>query len=143
MTILRQHTDEVVVSRAGERLQVVKPVPVDDGRGWEVRLPPIEKAGVYRIVPTALEGEGPAPAYVAVNVDTLESDLARIDRDFLQSSFPGDTVRWVDDPEGENVTAPDGGGGSLWWPFLLAAVLLLLAETALSQIIGSRRGGGA
>ena len=143
MTILRQHTDDVIVSRSGERLQVIKPVPVDDGRGWEVRLPPLERAGIYRIVPTVLEGEVPDPAYVAVNVDTRESDLARIDRDFLQSSFAGDTVRWVDDPEGETATGPEGGSGSLWWPFLLVAAILLLAETAFSQIIGSRRGGGA
>lgn len=135
--VLRSFVESVTVSREGKPLEEVKPAPREDKRGYELELTDLDRAGIYELSLTA-ESRHPGPLFVAVNPDPRESDLNRVDADFLRASFPGSGLQVVADLE----QAGEGDGGrrreDVWWWVLAACVGVMAAETALSQIFGSR-----
>ena len=139
--LLRSFVQEVVISRDGEQLSVVKPLAVEDERGYEITPGNLDTAGTYRLdLQRTGEAElkDPNPIHIAVNVDAEESDLSRVDEDYIVASFPGEGVRFLDGIEGvEEATASDRSSRSWWW-FLLFGAAVLAIETALSQIFGMR-----
>ena len=66
-------------------------------------LPDLDRAGIYRLDLAKAAGTDAErktqreTVYVAVNVDTGESDLTRINEDFLFASFPGAGIRYIQD----------------------------------------------
>lgn len=104
------------------------------------------RAGVYRLDlqgRTASDSRDPSPIHLAVNVDTTESNLTRVDRAWLTNQYGQTGLRIVDDvsenEDGEGLT----DDRSTWWWLLMLAGLLFAAETVLSQIFGSRQQGAA
>lgn len=139
--ILKSFVREVVVSHDGEQLSVIKPLALEGDRGYELKTSSMDKAGIYRLDlqrRSGEESEGPNPIHVAVNVDPVEADLARVDEPYITASFPGEGVNVVSGVEdAEEAAAANRDGRAWWWALLLGAAVLAL-ETALSQIFGLR-----
>ncbi len=111
---------------AGDRLALAGEgrllVPLDQAGFWEVR--PVEREGRRTVL--------------AVNVDTAEGDLARVDLEEARLQWtaggPSETAT-----ESAERSAADPGRQKLWWLVLLTGLLALAAESLLSN----RRPGGA
>ena len=139
--VLKSFVREVILARDGEQLSVVTPLSLGEDRGYELKTPPLEKAGVYRLdLQRGGEEElrDPNPIHVVANVDPGEGDLSRVDESYINASFPGEGVRYVTDVEGmDEAVAAQRSGRAWWWALLLGAMILAI-ETALSQIFGLR-----
>jgi hypothetical protein len=132
---------EVLLSRDGEQLQVLTPLAVEGGDGYEIRTQELARSGVYRLDLGGQDEHGrrdPSPIHIAVNVDTVESDLSRLSEAEARTLFAGEDVSFVNDVEAE---APRAGGdrdGRAWFWVLLAALLVLLLESLLALLFGRR-----
>ena len=103
-------------------------------RTEERALLPLEEQGFYDIRRAGTAG-GASSSSVAVNLDTAESDLSRLDPEELVASV---TFREPGAPgsggaeEGGSREAQEGRQG-YWWFLLSGALLLLASETLLSN----------
>jgi hypothetical protein len=97
-------------------------------------LLPLEEQGFYDIR-RAGTGAGASSSSVAVNLDTAESDLSRLDPEELVASV---TFRETGAPGSGGAVAGDSreaqeGRQGYWWFLLSGALLLLASETLLSN----------
>jgi hypothetical protein len=103
-------------------------------RTEERALLPLEEQGFYDIR-RAGTGGGASSSSVAVNLDTAESDLSRLDPEELVASV---TFRETGAPGSGGAEASDSreaqeGRQGYWWFLLSGALLLLASETFLSN----------
>jgi hypothetical protein len=136
---------EIAVSRGGRQVQSLRPIPIEGRETTEVRLDTLDRAGFYKLdyLEPGDSGRAPEPPTVlAVNVDTAESDLARMTPTALAAAFPPETVRVADTADAGEATA-DGDSDRLWWWTLWIVLATLVAETLLAQLFGRGRRGGA
>ncbi len=111
-------------------------------RRYEIRTDTLDRAGTWRLeFPPSDDGKVTPPIRLAVNVDPLESDLARLTPDAMVSRFPAGTLRVVEDPSAKASAANSESDGRLWWWCLIGAFVLFLAESFVGQWIGKSRGG--
>ena len=75
-----------------------------------------------------------SPAYYAVNVDTRESQLDRLDSELLPSQFH----RTIQAAETSAASSTSSNGRPLFRWFLGAVFVLLLLESALAWYFGNR-----
>jgi Aerotolerance regulator N-terminal/von Willebrand factor type A domain/Beta-galactosidase trimerisation domain/CARDB len=145
---LERFVQDIVLERGGKQLEVIKPVTRPGGAGFEVRIDEpskLGKAGVYRLVYVDAPDSAEKPlrsTYVAVNVDTRESDLTRVKPEALSGLFTADQLRVVEtvDAETGGRAAPDENS---WWWLTLLVLMALVGESALAQLFGRQgRGGG-
>lgn len=142
---LRTFVQEVILSRDGEQREVLRPLSLGEELGSELRTSALDRAGVYRL---DLSGQAdsqkkePTPIFVAVNVDTAESDLSRVGEEWIMATFPGEIVNWLSELGDSARSDGPADQGRTWWWVLLIALVCLLLETALSQIFGLRSRGG-
>jgi hypothetical protein len=96
-------------------------------------LLPLEEQGFYDIR-RAGTGGGASSSSVAVNLDTTESDLSRLDPEELVASvtFRETGVAGSGAEPGDSREAQEGRQG-YWWFLLAGALLLLASETLLSN----------
>jgi len=106
-------------------------------RTEERALLPLEEQGFYDIR-RAGTGGAASSSSVAVNLDTAESDLSRLDPEELVASVtfrgtgaPGSGGPGIEGP-GDSREAQEGRQG-YWWFLLSGALLLLASETLLSN----------
>jgi hypothetical protein len=139
---------------AGARQVVVEPPEQTGGRTEEPVADPDEPfvwtdtthAGFYRLTVkgVATAGASSLPTeethYAAVNIDTVESDLRRFDRDRLRNLYQGARLHLTDDPEEilPRAVASDDKG-ELSRGLLTAVVVMLFVELLLAWRFGSRR----
>jgi len=100
-------------------------------------LPATTQQGQHRLVLTR-RGGGQYVVLAAANLDPAESDLERIDAEWLKSQWSGDQVQLA---SGEQ-DLPLGGGQEqeeLWPLILLILVGVLLTEQLLAWLFGRRR----
>jgi hypothetical protein len=141
---LDRFVQEVVVERAGKQIEVIKPTPRAGGAGFELKVDGLNRASTYRLTyvePPESTEKPLRPTFVAVNVDPLESDLARIKPDTLAGMFTSDQLRVlesVDADRGER-TDPDENA---WWWIMVIVLIVLVSETALAQLFGRAGRGG-
>jgi len=139
--VLKSFVREVVLGHDGEQLSVMTPMSLGDDRGYELKTPPLDKSGTYRLdlqSGSVEELEDPNPIHVVANVDAMEGDLTRVDEGYINASFPGEGVLFVTDFEGlDEAVAAQRDGRAWWWALLLGAAVLAV-ETALSQVFGVR-----
>lgn len=113
-------------------------------RRFELRTESLDRAGTWRIeFPPSDDGKTPTPIRLAVNVDPVESDLARTTPEVLAARFPAGSIKVLDDPAAKEGGADADSEGRLWWWGLVAALGLFLLETWVGQWIGKSRGGAA
>lgn len=139
--VLKSFVREAVLQHDGEQLSVITPLALPENRGYEMKTPPLTKAGTYRL--DLQRGgeeklEDPNPIHVAANVDPTEGDLTRVDEGYINASFPGEGVRYITDLEGQEESVASQRDGRAWWWALLLGAAVLAIETALSQIFGLR-----
>ncbi len=141
---LRSFAKEVALSRDGEQIQVLTPLAIEGTSQYEVRTQLLERSGVYRLDLSGVEASGRrelTPIHVAVNVDTSESDLARLSPAEVAALFVGDHIKILTNLEETATSTALGREGRSWWWLLALAMGLLLLETALSQLFGLRTKG--
>lgn len=141
--LLRSFASEVVMSRDGRQIEVLTPLALEGEQGRELKSGILDRSGVYRFdlkIPGNAAPDDPNPIFVSVNLDPVESDLARVDESFIRSAFPSDSVRVVEGTEDSAEGHEGRRKGRGWWWALLAAGICLALETALSQIFGVRAG---
>jgi hypothetical protein len=116
--------DLVVSSPSGVKTIVPK--------SQEKALLPLEEQGFYEVRQV---GGGPGSVVsLAVNLDTTESDLARLDPEELVASVMLREMGLASAPTPEGDTPDDQEGRqSHWWFLLVGAFVLLLSETLLSN----------
>jgi hypothetical protein len=127
-------SDAVAASERSRELVVSSPSGVKTivPKTQEKALLPLEEQGFYEVRQV---GGGPSSSVsLAVNLDTTESDLARLDPEELVASV---TLREMGVasaavPGGDTPDAQEGRQ-SHWWFLLVGAFVLLLSETLLSN----------
>ncbi len=100
----------------------------------ERALLPLEEQGFYD-VRRAGAGASPSSSSVAVNLDTVESDLSRLDPEELVASvtFRETGVAGSGGDSAEDSREAQEGRQGYWWFLLAGALLLLASETLLSN----------
>jgi hypothetical protein len=101
----------------------------------EKALLELSEQGFYEVRRVGGSGGGARSASLAVNLDTTESDLSRLDPEELVAAV---TFR---DATAEGASSPSVGGSreeqegrqDFWWYLLLGAFLLFATETVLSN----------
>jgi hypothetical protein len=137
---------EVIVSRGGRQVQVVRPIAVKGGETFELRLDELDRAGVYRLdyVEPGDSGRAPEPpTTLAVNVDPAESDLARISPTELAAAFPTDALRVAESLDAGESATEGASNDEMWWWVLWAVLAVMVAETVLAQLFGRGRKAAA
>lgn len=113
----------------------VKPIVDDAGARWS--FADTFASGIYRV-----DGIAPATVTFALNVDTAESDLPRVDEAGLRKDI------WPDVPfaflaEGQSADAAHSvsrvRGAAFHVPLLVAALGLMFAESTLAWYFGARQ----
>lgn len=101
-------------------------------RSQEKALLPLEEQGFYEVRQV---GGGPSGAVsLAVNLDTTESDLARLDPEELVASVTLREMGLASAPSpGEDTPDAQEGRQGHWWFLLVGAFALLASETILSN----------
>jgi hypothetical protein len=144
---LERFVQDIVLERSGKQLEVIKPTPRAGNAGFEVRIDEpakLGKAGVYRLVyvDAPETAEKPLrPTFIAVNVDTRESDLTRIRPEAVSGLFTADQLRVLESVDAESGAraAPDENA---WWWIALLVLIVLVGESALAQLFGRQGRGG-
>jgi Aerotolerance regulator N-terminal/von Willebrand factor type A domain len=144
---LERFVQDVVLERGGKQIEVIRPTARAEGAGFELRIDEaakLGKAGVYRLVyldPPESAEKPLRPTYIAVNVDTRESDLTRIKPEALSGLFTSDQLRVLESVDAESGTraAPDENA---WWWIALMVLMVLVGESALAQLFGRQGRGG-
>jgi hypothetical protein len=93
-----------------------------------------ERAGVYRI---AADGATPEP--YAVQLDTRESDLARMEPQALATFHPALVVSSARDSSGEDPDEPAPARGELWRGIAIACFAVLVFESLWAAWLGRSR----
>lgn len=111
--------------------------PAADGAGLLLRWPHTQEAGLYQFLLNRRDG-GEALRWVAVNVDSRESDLATCDEAMLRRALPGITFEYIDGLE--KLSGETGEARVEWWRAALGiAFLALMSEQVLAWRWGCRR----
>jgi hypothetical protein len=113
----------------------VKPVISDQSARWQ--FADTFTSGLYRV-----EGAGPNTAAFAVNVDTAESDLTRVEeatlRNGLWSGVPFEFLEEGQTTDAAHAVAK-GRGAAIHFGLLVAALGLMFTESTLAWYFGARQ----
>lgn len=124
---VRSRAARIVVSPSGDRT-----TQSGGGEGAEGLLE-LNEQGIYEVRSTGASTS--RPEAIAVNLDSLESDLSPLDARELVAAVTGHAASDQAQPaEPQEITREDAERRqSLWWYLLLAGLLLLAAETIISN----------
>lgn len=125
---------ELVAPEGGRRPLDGEPAAAGALKRRVTALGATERAGVYRI-----EAEGaPAEPY-AVQLDTSESDLARMEPQALATFHPALVVASARESAGEDPDEPAPARGELWRGIAIACLAVLVFESLWAAWLGRSR----
>ena len=112
-------------------------VPAEDGSGLLLRWPHTQEAGLYQFLMNRRDGSE-ALRWVAVNVDSRESDLSTCDEAMLRRALPGLSFEYIAGLE--KLSGETGEARIEWWrAALVLAFLALMSEQVLAWTWGRKR----
>jgi Aerotolerance regulator N-terminal/von Willebrand factor type A domain len=124
----REHDHDLVITSPSSLKTVISATE-------ERALLPLEEQGFYEIRQVGQAGS-PGPVSLAVNLDSVESDLSRLDPEELVASvsFRETKVAGASAATGSTDSKEDQEGRQRsWWFLLVGAFILLATETLLSN----------
>ena len=135
---------KVLVSEGGEP-EVEKALSLlADKSAAELAFPKFDKAELITLRPVPAPGADPAkaekPRRLAVNVDSEESDLERVDAAWLASHFGADLVRVVGENDAVEAREARRTAGGFRKQLLLALVLAMVLESILARRFAPKEG---
>jgi hypothetical protein len=124
-----------IILPSGGRPAVEPPRRLDHGR-FSITYGPVEQTGIYKL---EVEGAQSIQELYAANLNTLESNLARISEEELTLLFPpSEQKKLVVTTSVQSAGRPQIAGGAEFWRHLLVIVILFLVlETILAQRFGN------
>ncbi len=128
---------------------------IGDGQRFRLEFEDTEDPGLYEVVYSAKrsEDDGGAPGdgapgggekidYFAVNVESFEGDLSRLDEESLRSLLSDATFEWTDERGLESLLRGPGRGATgfeYWLWFIGAALVVLILESFLAMLFERMR----